>query len=302
MTLRENGILLKTVVRSTSILISFFLTRFSTSWSVWQPRELIQHQDSAINIPARNAYSTVSWRQNGCWKLSKINTDWRFRSCKWIEESLISADQPNMYAGESDSYFWGMFQMNHSPIMHFGVYHLVMIKDMHSPIKPPLFSVVHGYRVCQWLSVYCRVRGDKDRPQPLKYIYFIHALLCEICKDYGLKGLSYHGGPVEACDCCKDENMFRYVEFEDGQGIEKTTAACPSCFNDYDTKKFLVGGRQIPACPLPESQGYGVLTKFPMHLCAVWWPKIAANYRACAWKSSLLDCFLVYTVYNKYAQ
>lgn len=73
--------------------------------------------------------------------------------------------------------------------------------------------------------------------KPVEYITYIHGFLCDICKESGLKGLEYHGGPMEQCGYCGNDNiMFRCVEFSNGEEKVNTTVSCTSCLTKYDVK------------------------------------------------------------------
>ena len=39
--------------------------------------------------------------------------------------------------------------------------------------------------------------------KPVEYITFIHGYLVDICRESGLKGLSYYAGIEVTCDVCK---------------------------------------------------------------------------------------------------
>lgn len=82
----------------------------------------------------------------------------------------------------------------------------------------------------------------KAERAPIKYIQFIHKKLFDICRQSGLEGLDYYGGPEVACKDC-GRFVLRCVEYK--TGVEEVTEAhsnpaCYFCMEEYDVNKLLL--------------------------------------------------------------
>ena len=64
--------------------------------------------------------------------------------------------------------------------------------------------------------------------KPVEYITFVHGHLVKICRDSGLKGLSYYAGIEVTCDVCKQVTYLKCTSYKDGCEMKNNFLRC-SC-------------------------------------------------------------------------
>ena len=63
-------------------------------------------------------------------------------------------------------------------------------------------------------------------------IVSLHEAMASICKDSGLKGLSYHAGRWGKCKACKKEDLLLCMKFGKGEGkilVQPNGDSCQCC-------------------------------------------------------------------------
>lgn len=85
----------------------------------------------------------------------------------------------------------------------------------------------------------------RSKKEPSDYIKAIHEdYLLRICKESGLKGLTYHGGPK--VKCCNSEKILYCVVYDGDEPVDMNlTPTCYECLNEYDVIDLLVSNRHV---------------------------------------------------------
>ena len=129
--------------------------------------------------------------------------------------------------------------------MQLAVAHAI-IPELHSKACDYLYQISDNYYmmclyVCTHYAYVHRLRKNSPK-KPYDYVRDMHKdYLFKICKESGLSGLDYFGGPQVACTSCDWEEVVPCVVYKSGDVRQvEDLQACSACGDVLNIEEWLV--------------------------------------------------------------